>query len=53
MDPARIRENATIAREQILRCRGITQHFLRLQTSDHNRAKDRFRHIRSQPEQVR
>ncbi len=29
-DQARIRENATIAREQILRCRGITQHFLRL-----------------------
>ena len=30
MDEARIRENATIAREQILRCRGITQHFLRM-----------------------
>ena len=30
IDQARIRENATIAREQILRCRGITQHFLRL-----------------------
>jgi len=30
MDQARIRENAAIAREQILRCRGITQHFLRL-----------------------
>jgi len=29
-DQARIRENASIAREQILRCRGITQHFLRL-----------------------
>ena len=29
-DQARIRESATIAREQILRCRGITQHFLRL-----------------------
>ncbi len=29
-DPARIRDSATIAREQILRCRGITQHFLRL-----------------------
>ena len=26
----RIRENAAIAREQILRCRGVTQHFLRL-----------------------
>ena len=26
----RIEENATIAREQLLRCRGITQHFLRL-----------------------
>ena len=30
MDGARVRETATIAREQILRCRGITQHFLRL-----------------------
>ena len=30
MDQARIRENAAIAREQLLRCRGITQHFLRL-----------------------
>jgi two-component system, NtrC family, sensor kinase len=30
MDQARIHENATIARDQILRCRGITQHFLRL-----------------------
>jgi two-component system NtrC family sensor kinase len=30
IDEARIRENATIARDQILRCRGITQHFLRL-----------------------
>jgi len=30
MDQARIRDHATIAREQILRCRGITQHFLRL-----------------------
>ncbi len=29
-DPAQIRENAAIAREQILRCRGITQHFLRM-----------------------
>ncbi|MGO9257697.1 MAG: sensor histidine kinase [Bryobacteraceae bacterium] len=29
-DTAWIRESATIAREQILRCRGITQHFLRL-----------------------
>lgn len=27
---ARVRENARIAREQLLRCRGITQHFLRL-----------------------
>jgi len=26
----RIRESASIAREQILRCRGITQHFLRM-----------------------
>lgn len=30
VDQARIREIASIAREQILRCRGITQHFLRL-----------------------
>jgi PAS domain S-box-containing protein len=30
LDPARVRENASIAREQILRCRGITQHFLRM-----------------------
>jgi two-component system sensor histidine kinase AtoS len=29
-DDGRIRESAAIAREQILRCRGITQHFLRL-----------------------
>jgi signal transduction histidine kinase len=29
-DHARISRNASIAREQILRCRGITQHFLRL-----------------------
>ena len=28
-DEARIRESASIAREQILRCRAITQHFLR------------------------
>jgi PAS domain S-box-containing protein len=27
---AAVHENATIARDQILRCRGITQHFLRL-----------------------
>jgi signal transduction histidine kinase len=30
VDPAKIRDSAIIAREQILRCRGITQHFLRL-----------------------
>jgi two-component system sensor histidine kinase AtoS len=30
VDWSRITENATIAREQILRCRGTTQHFLRL-----------------------
>ena len=30
VDQTRIRENAAIAREQLLRCRGITQHFLRL-----------------------
>lgn len=29
-DLARVRQNAAIAREQVLRCRGITQHFLRL-----------------------
>jgi PAS domain S-box-containing protein len=29
-DPAQIKDSATIAREQILRCRGITQHFLRM-----------------------
>ena len=29
-DSSRIRDSATIAREQILRCKGITQHFLRL-----------------------
>ena len=29
-DLARIAESAAIAREQVLRCRGITQHFLRL-----------------------
>ncbi|MDE3187455.1 MAG: PAS domain S-box protein [Acidobacteriota bacterium] len=30
LESARIRENASIAREQLLRCRGITQQFLRL-----------------------
>jgi PAS domain S-box-containing protein len=30
VDWPRITDNATIAREQVLRCRGITQHFLRL-----------------------
>ncbi|MFP5210389.1 MAG: sensor histidine kinase [Acidobacteriota bacterium] len=30
IDEGRIRENASIAREQLLRCRGITQQFLRL-----------------------
>ncbi|MCE5310395.1 MAG: PAS domain-containing protein [Acidobacteriales bacterium] len=29
-DAGRIRESASVAREQILRCRGITQHFLRI-----------------------
>ncbi len=29
-DAGRIRESASIAREQLLRCRGITQHFLRM-----------------------
>ncbi|HMK22224.1 MAG TPA: PAS domain-containing protein, partial [Terriglobales bacterium] len=35
---ARIRENARIARDQILRCRGITQHFLRLSRGQHSGA---------------
>ena len=30
LDQEHIRESATIAREQVLRCRGITQHFLRM-----------------------
>jgi two-component system NtrC family sensor kinase len=30
LDEIRIRENASIAREQLLRCRSTTQHFLRL-----------------------
>jgi PAS domain S-box-containing protein len=30
LDTGWVRESASIAREQILRCRGITQHFLRL-----------------------
>ncbi len=29
-DLARIQENSSIARDQVLRCRGITQHFLRM-----------------------
>jgi PAS domain S-box-containing protein len=29
-DPTRVRDSARIAREQIMRCRGITQNFLRL-----------------------
>jgi PAS domain S-box-containing protein len=29
-DSPRVRDSASIAREQILRCRGITQHFLRM-----------------------
>jgi two-component system phosphate regulon sensor histidine kinase PhoR len=32
----RIEENAAIAREQLLRCRGITQHFLRLSRGQHS-----------------
>ncbi len=36
VDQARIRENASIAREQLLRCRGITQHFLRLSRGQHH-----------------
>ena len=30
LDRGRVGENATIARDQVLRCRGITQHFLRM-----------------------
>lgn len=30
LDEARIHENASIARDQLLRCRSVTQHFLRL-----------------------
>jgi PAS domain S-box-containing protein len=30
LDGSRVAENASIARDQVLRCRGITQHFLRL-----------------------
>jgi PAS domain S-box-containing protein len=30
LDTARVSQNAAIAREQLLRCRGITQHFLRM-----------------------
>ena len=30
IDRAHIEDNAALAREQVLRCRGITQHFLRL-----------------------
>jgi two-component system CheB/CheR fusion protein len=29
-EPSYMRENASIAREQVMRCRGITQHFLRM-----------------------
>ncbi len=38
IDQGRIRDNATVAREQILRCRGITQHFLRLSRGQRNAA---------------
>jgi PAS domain S-box-containing protein len=37
MDQNRIRENASIAREQILRCRSITQHFLRFSRGQRDR----------------
>jgi PAS domain S-box-containing protein len=40
VDESRIRENASIAREQILRCRGITQHFLRLSRGQRRGAAD-------------
>lgn len=35
---AHVRDHATIAREQVLRCRGITQHFLRLSRGQRSRA---------------
>ncbi len=35
-DVEQIRDSASIAREQILRCRGITQHFLRLSRGQHS-----------------
>ncbi len=35
-DREQIRESASIAREQLLRCRGITQHFLRLSRGQHS-----------------
>jgi PAS domain S-box-containing protein len=38
IDQTRIRDNAAIARDQILRCRGITQHFLRLSRGQRNAA---------------
>ena len=37
-DLARISENASIARDQVLRCRGITQHFLRMSRGRHSSA---------------
>ncbi len=40
IDQARIRDSASIAREQILRCRGITQHFLRLSRGQRRGAAD-------------
>jgi len=38
-DEAWIRDSASIAREQILRCRGITQHFLRLSRGQRGQGK--------------
>jgi signal transduction histidine kinase len=49
-DRARIGEGAAIAREQILRCRGITQQFLRL--SRGQRSSSTIVHLRSAIESV-
>lgn len=38
LDEARIHENASIARDQLLRCRSITQHFLRLSRGQRHEA---------------
>jgi len=38
-DSPQVRESASIAREQILRCRGITQHFLRMSRGQRSRGE--------------